>query len=557
MFEPFKNALRPSGLLSLLLPLCVYDCAFAGLETPADGSVQSGIGLVRGWVCDAEEVTVRIDGGDAIPAVYGNPRGDTAAACGDSDNGFELLWNWNLSGEGEHTLLAYADGVLIGSADFRVATLGLETEFATGLSGDYTLKDFPSAGKNTTVSWSQADQNFLITSVGNASSLNDTGQTSCYDEQTGIACPSAGLAFHGQDAQHGPGRFSFTDNGDGTVSDNITGLLWQQSPDTDNNGVLDVGDKLSLDQALLYCEDLALADYSDWRLPGIKALYSLIDFSGVDPSSYDGTDTSGLLPFIDTSYFAFAYGDTSAGERIIDAQFASSTEYVSTTGPNSSDTLFGVNFADGRIKGYGLRVGPNVKTFNVLCVRAGQGYGSNDLLDNGDGTISDRSTSLMWSQQDSGSDAPAGLNWEEALAWVESKNASAYLGYNDWRLPNAKELQGLVDYSRSPDTSGSAAIDPLFSSAEIINEAGQADYPAYWAGTTHVNMSANNSGAYGVYVSFGRAMGYMDNNWVDAHGAGAQRSDPKTGDSADYPFGHGPQGDAIRIYNHARLVRDL
>jgi len=57
-------------------------------------------------------------------------------------------------------------------------------------------------------------------------------------------------------------------------------------------------------------------------------------------------------------------------------------------------------------------------------------------------------------------------------------------------------------------------------------------------------------------VSFGRAMGYM-NRWVDVHGAGAQRSDPKAGDPADYPTGHGPQGDAIRIYNHVRLVRDM
>ena len=51
-------------------------------------------------------------------------------------------------------------------------------------------------------------------------------------------------------------------------------------------------------------------------------------------------------------------------------------------------------------------------------------------------------------------------------------------------------------------------------------------------------------------------MGYM-NNWQDVHGAGAQRSDPKTGDPADYPTGHGPQGDAIRIYNYVRLVRDV
>jgi hypothetical protein len=48
----------------------------------------------------------------------------------------------------------------------------------------------------------------------------------------------------------------------------------------------------------------------------------------------------------------------------------------------------------------------------------------------------------------------------------------------------------------------------------------------------------------------------MHNTWTDVHGAGCQRSDPKEGDPADYPYGRGPQGDAIRIYNYVRLVRD-
>lgn len=56
------------------------------------------------------------------------------------------------------------------------------------------------------------------------------------------------------------------------------------------------------------------------------------------------------------------------------------------------------------------------------------------------------------------------------------------------------------------------------------------------------------------YVNFGRSLGYMGNSWIDVHGAGAQRSDPKSGDPADYPTGHGPQGDAIRIYNMVRCV---
>jgi hypothetical protein len=79
------------------------------------------------------------------------------------------------------------------------------------------------------------------------------------------------------------------------------------------------------------------------------------------------------------------------------------------------------------------------------------------------------------------------------------------------------------------------------------------DYPFYWSSTTHAHFLGGSSAAY---VSFGRGLGYMDWSWMDVHGAGAQRSDPKAGDPADYPTGHGPQGDAIRIYNFARVVRD-
>ena len=50
-------------------------------------------------------------------------------------------------------------------------------------------------------------------------------------------------------------------------------------------------------------------------------------------------------------------------------------------------------------------------------------------------------------------------------------------------------------------------------------------------------------------------MGFMRGHWVDVHGAGAQRSDPKEGNAADYPEGRGPQGDAIRILNYVRCVR--
>ena len=375
----------------------------------------------------------------------------------------------------------------------------------------------------------------------------DTAQNICYDNYGAIPCPEPVEAFYGQDAQHTSNAPDYTDNGDGTVTDNISDLMWQQSPDTDRDGDIDADDKLTYDEAVAGASTLSLGGYNDWRLPTIKEAYSLIEFSGIDPSGYQGTDTSGLLPFMDTAFFDFAYGDTSEGERIIDAQYASATKYVSTT-MNGNETMFGVNFADGRIKGY-----PTVnKTFFVIYVRGDTGYGENDFTDNGDGSITDSATGLMWSQDDNG----MGLNWEEALAWVEAQSVANYLGYNDWRLPNAKELQSIVDYTRSPDTTNSAAIDPLFNATANTNEAGQTDYPCYWSSSTHANMSAA-SGSNAAYVAFGRAMGYMNGSWIDVHGAGAQRSDPKFGDPADWPTGHGPQGDAIRIYNCVRLVRDV
>ena len=145
------------------------------------------------------------------------------------------------------------------------------------------------------------------------------------------------------------------------------------------------------------------------------------------------------------------------------------------------------------------------------------------------------------------------MNWEEALAWVEARNAEAYLGYSDWRLPNAKELESIVDYTRSPATTSSAAIDPVFGATIITNEAGADDYAFYWSGTTHASAMGGQAGAY---VAFGRSLGYMNGSWADVHGAGSQRSDPKIGDPADYPTGHGPQGDAIRIDNFVRVVRN-
>jgi hypothetical protein len=375
----------------------------------------------------------------------------------------------------------------------------------------------------------------------------DTQQATCYNASTSIACPQAGDRFFGQDAQRIGFMPDYAYNGDGTVTDQVTELVWMQSPDINGDGLINVDDKLTDAKARTTCDALSMGGQDDWRVPTIRELYSLMDFRGTDPSGVNGDDTSGLEPFIDVDWFDFDYGDTDAGERLIDAQYASSTAYVGSGGGK----LFGVNFADGRIKGYDSEMPNGVeKTYYVQCVR-GTAWGAATLTDLGDGTIEDAGTGLVWSQDDSGE----GMNWEEALAWAEDRNAESWLGHDDWRLPDAKELQSIVDYTRSPDATDSAAIDPLFNATSITNEGGQRDWASYWTSTTHA--SSNGMAANAVYVCFGRALGYMNGSWTDIHGAGAQRSDPKTGDASDYPTGHGPQGDAIRIDNYVRLVRDM
>jgi len=373
-----------------------------------------------------------------------------------------------------------------------------------------------------------------------------TNQSLFYDNSAQISIPGKVDAFYGQDACYCSNSLSYTKNGDGTVTDNITGLMWTQSPDLNNDGEINYDDKLSFSEALSEASNFKLAGYTDWRLPTIKELYSLIIFSGLDVDPMAG---EGAKPFIATDYFQFAYGDMDAGERIIDAQFASSTLDVGDSHFAGGNLVFGVNFADGRIKGYptGAMRGINTeKKFYVFYVRGNEKYGQNDFTDNGDGTITDKATGLMWMQDDSGN----GMTWEEALKFAESKE---FAGCSDWRLPNIKELQSIVDYERAPGATGSAAINPTFHCTHIQNEAGEPDFPYYWSGTTHASVRNGSSAAY---ISFGRAMGYFNGEWQDVHGAGAQRSDPKSGSADAYPYGHGPQGDAIRILNFVRLVRN-
>ncbi len=350
----------------------------------------------------------------------------------------------------------------------------------------------------------------------------DTAQVRCYSDRAEIVYPKASQAYFGQDAQYQGNTPKYKPNADGTVTDLVTGLIWQKTPDFV---------KRTHDQAAKYAAGLKLGGRDDWRVPTIKELFSLADFRG---------NMNTRTPYIDTSAFDFAYPKASAGEsgrpgqRDMDAQYRSSTQYVGIT-MGRDRSVMGFNFADGRIKSYPKRARQYVR-----CVRGPKGYGENRFTDNRDGTITDASTGLVWQKADSAK----ALNWKQALAYAEGLKLA---GRDDWRLPNVKELQTIVDYRFAPD-----AVDPRNRRAAIDSILKlTATESWFWSGTTHIE----NGGGY--YVCFGQGLSArkIRGKKINAHGAGCVRSDPKSGDPKQWPNGKGPQGDEIRIYNYVRCVR--
>jgi hypothetical protein len=295
-------------------------------------------------------------------------------------------------------------------------------------------------------------------------------------------------------------------------------------------------------------------------MPTLKELFSISDFS------------SGW-PYLDTTYFSLVNN-----ERVDKSeQYWSSNKYVGHTEEGKYEAAFGVNHATGHIKAYAgeepkdrkdLKGPPpgnqnpqgkeneenrppppgneerptgNPMLKHVRAVR-GSVYGTNDFVDHENETIIDKATGLMWSKNDSG----IGMDWKSALKYAENAELA---GYSDWRLPNVKELQGIVDYSFAPnakkETQKGPAIDPLFTCSKIINENGDEDYPYYWTSTS-AHFQKGKPYYYAWYVAFGRA---VNNEGLDFHGAGAVRFDTK------HEKGPASEG-GERYYNYVRLVRN-
>ncbi len=237
--------------------------------------------------------------------------------------------------------------------------------------------------------------------------IPDTGQTTSY---TGTP---------GEDSDYTINPPSYTDNGNATVTDNVTGLMWQQETTVH-----------SWSNALEYCSDLSLASYSDWRLPTIKEIQQIADYQTTHP-------------VIDSTFFP---------------NTISSSFWTSNTAAWSNDYAWKFSFSNGTNSRE-----EKTRNGNVHCVR-GRHLAFGDFVDNGDGTVTDSATGLMWQQSDYYLNMGSG--WRDGLNYCEGLSLA---GHNDWRLPNIKELFSIVDLSRRDPSINTAYFPNTHSSWDYLS----------------------------------------------------------------------------------------
>lgn len=260
-------------------------------------------------------------------------------------------------------------------------------------------------------------------------------------ERTMLRLPDTGLntsytSTYGEDNDYQINTPFFLINGDGTVTDTITGLMWQQND----------GGEMTIEQAVTYCDTLTLGGYTDWRLPNAHESFSILNLQFVNPA-------------LNPSIFQIT-----------------NAEYWWTSDKQWNDTTkIWVTNAGGGIgnhqKSETISAG-GTKRFHARAVRQPMNterYASR-FLQHPDGTITDQVTGLIWSSliySDS-------LTWENALIYADSNTLG---GNTDWRIPNIKELQSL-----SSVTFGNPSIDRSTFTNMVTGK--------FWSSTTLPNQTS-------------------------------------------------------------------
>jgi hypothetical protein len=208
-----------------------------------------------------------------------------------------------------------------------------------------------------------------------------------------------------------PNPESYSDNYDGTVTDNVTGLMWQQTLPTA---------KLAWSAARNHCATLMLSGYADWRLPSYIELVSLVDYGAAIPWKNAAVNAT-YFPGTPQDYFwsstPFAAKPTALTPAAWFVDF--------TSGSTQEDILTDMNWP--------------------RCVRGtpDAGAASCRYVTPGDGTVNDTMTGLTWQQAAATADA-GGLDWPTAMQYCATLTLG---GRSHWRLPTIKELLTLLDVS--------------------------------------------------------------------------------------------------------------
>ena len=249
---------------------------------------------------------------------------------------------------------------------------------------------------------------------------------------------------HGQDSDNDGNTINF----DGTASDQDTQdfIAYVNSDSSINNGN-------------------GLCGQTNWRLPTVHEIEGLADYDAVVADGSGGYSN----PSIDTNYFPYTI--TSQYQWYWTSHLNVDPD-VNTGGGSSTSNYFAWAYgsAESRTRSGtgGVIVGDTARGNYVRLVSSSAAvashfsdYSDDRYTDNGDGTISDAQTGLMWSkcsygQTYDGNDddgdqvicegSPAFGDWQQAFAWAADSNANTAYGYNDWRLPNIKELGSIVDF---------------------------------------------------------------------------------------------------------------
>jgi subtilase family serine protease len=340
---------------------------------------------------------------------------------------------------------------------------------------------------------------FSATAVFAASNsvIPDTGQTKCYDS-SGVETACANTT--GQDGNYSTSNQpSYSANG-GMVTDAVTGLVWRQQQLTDTtynwyeaSGTLDATYNPS--PAVDVCGSLTLGGLT-WRLPSIKELNEITHYGASNPA-IDAI-------FTNTKYDGSGYWSATESGLVPS---------------NAMDIYF--DDADTRIDGRDKASEANY----VICVSGTQKASS--FIDNGT-TVSDTNLGLMWQQTDDN----AQRTWAAAITYCEGLTLA---GYPDWRLPNIKEIQTIVDYS-------------LYNPAVNTTFFPGTNSVAYWSSTTD---DAFNDSAWaldfsdGYVTSIGKTIGTVytrcvRENQIDSTPPDTMitvnPTDPSTSPSASFSF---------------------